>query len=87
MITKDLANALEKIGFTYTAEEKSVNGHCYALYGGYLISVFEQNGKKVAYLNSAKTRKMQLNVTIFPKPFQTRRRNIQSPIMSLPTTD
>ena len=51
MITKDLANALEKIGFTYTAEEKSVNGHCYALYGGYLISVFEQNGKKVAYFN------------------------------------
>ena len=51
MISKNLMKALEELGFTY-ADNKSVNkSHAYAIYGGYLVSVYEAAGKKIAYFN------------------------------------
>ena len=51
MITKNLTKALEEIGFTYVESSSSENSHAYAIYGGYLLSVYELSGKKVAYIN------------------------------------
>lgn len=51
MITKNLANALSDIGFTYADGEKSASAHCYAVYGGYLVSAYEDGGKKKAYFS------------------------------------
>lgn len=51
MITKNLTSALENIGFTYADNKDSSKSHAYALYGGYLITVYEISGKKVAYFN------------------------------------
>lgn len=51
MITKNLTSALENIGFTYVENKDSSKTHAYALYGGYLITVYEASGKKVAYFN------------------------------------
>lgn len=51
MITKNLTKALEDIGFTYVQGDAPDKSHVYAIYGGYLISIFEKNGNKVAYFN------------------------------------
>lgn len=51
MITKNLTSALENIGFTYSENKDSSNSHSYALYGGYLTTVYEASGKKIAYFN------------------------------------
>lgn len=51
MITKNLANALTEIGFTYAGGEKTASSHCYAVYGGYLVSAYEDGGKKKAYFS------------------------------------
>lgn len=51
MITKNLVKSLEEIGFTYVEGSSSEKSHAYAIYGGYLISVYENAGKKVAYFN------------------------------------
>lgn len=51
MITKNLAKAVEDIGFTYTEGSSSDKSHAYAVYGDYLVTVYEESGKKVAYFN------------------------------------
>lgn len=51
MITKNLANAVEDIGFTYVEGANSDKSHAYAVYGDYLVTVYEESGKKVAYFN------------------------------------
>jgi len=51
MITKNLIKAFEEIGFTYVEGSNSEKSHVYAIYGGYLVSVCEKNGNKVAYFN------------------------------------
>lgn len=51
MITKNLTKALEEIGFTYVEGSSSEKSHAYAVYGGYLVSVYEESGKKVVYIN------------------------------------
>lgn len=51
MITKNLTKALEEIGFTYVQGESADKSHVYAIYGGYLISVYESAGNKIAYIN------------------------------------
>lgn len=51
MITKNLIKTLEEIGFTYVDGSSSEKSHAYAIYGGYMVSVYESNGKKVAYFN------------------------------------
>lgn len=51
MITKNLTKALEEIGFTYSEGTSSERSHVYAIYGGYLVTVYELSGKKVAYFN------------------------------------
>ncbi|MBO5870495.1 MAG: hypothetical protein J6Q89_07085 [Clostridia bacterium] len=51
MITKNLIKSLEEIGFTYVEGATAEKGHAYAIYGGYLVSVYESAGNKVAYFN------------------------------------
>lgn len=51
MITKNLAKAVEGIGFTYVEGSSSEKSHAYAVYGDYLVTVYEESGKKVAYFN------------------------------------
>ena len=51
MITKNLIKSLEDIGFSYTEGTSSEKSHAYAVYGGYLVTVYETSGKKVAYFN------------------------------------
>lgn len=51
MITKSLSNALDELGFTYCEGESSDKSHSYAIYGGYLVSVYESAGKRTAYFN------------------------------------
>ena len=51
MITKNLMNALERLGFTYSDNKNQNKTHAYAIYGGYLVTVYESAGKKVAYFN------------------------------------
>lgn len=51
MITKNLTKALEEIGFTYVEGSSSEKSHAYAVYGGYLVSIYELSGKKVVYIN------------------------------------
>ena len=51
MITKNLLKALEEIDFTYIENKDNAKSHAYAIYGGYLVTVYEAAGKKVAYLN------------------------------------
>lgn len=51
MITKSLTKALEELGFIYAEYSNSDKNHVYALYGGYLVTVYESAGKKVAYFN------------------------------------
>lgn len=51
MITKNLTKALEEIGFTYFAGDAADKSHVYAVYGGYLVSIYEESGNKVAYFN------------------------------------
>lgn len=51
MITKNLSKALEEIGFTYSESKNSESNHAYAVYGGYLVSVYEKSGKKAVYIN------------------------------------
>ncbi len=51
MITKNLVKSLEEIGFTYSENSIAEKSHAYAVYGGYLVSVYEASGKKVAYFN------------------------------------
>ena len=51
MITKNLTKALEEIGFTYSESKNADNSNAYAVYGGYLVTVYEKAGKKIAYIN------------------------------------
>lgn len=51
MISKNLLSALEKSGFTYHDDKDSSKTHAYAVYGGYLTTVYETAGKKVVYFN------------------------------------
>lgn len=51
MITKNLTKSLEEIGFSYVEGTSSDKSHAYAVYGGYLVSVYEFGGKKVVYFN------------------------------------
>lgn len=51
MITKTLAKALEENGFTIEVSSTSDKSHAYAVYGGYLVSVYESSGKKIAFFN------------------------------------
>ncbi len=51
MITKNLTKALEEIGFTYNEGNSAEKSHAYAVYGGYLVSVYEKAGKKTAFIN------------------------------------
>lgn len=51
MITKNLTKALEEIGFTYYEGKSAENSHAYAVYGQYLVSVYEKAGKKTAFIN------------------------------------
>ncbi|MBR4123216.1 MAG: hypothetical protein IKT93_02215 [Clostridia bacterium] len=51
MITKNLAKAVEDIGFTYVEGSGSDKSHAYAIYGDYLVTVYEESGKKIAYFN------------------------------------
>lgn len=51
MITKNLTKTLEEIGFTYTDGGSTEKSHVYAIYGGYMVTVYEAGGKKVAYFN------------------------------------
>ncbi len=51
MISKNLANALEEIGFVFCQSAVSANSHSYAVYGDYLITVYELSGKKNLYIN------------------------------------
>ena len=51
MVTKKLVEALESIGFTYSDDAKHTNAHCYAVYGGYLVSVYEKGNNKIAFFS------------------------------------
>ncbi len=51
MITKSLLNALDELGFTYFEGSTAEKSHAYAIYGGYLVSVYESAGKRTAYFN------------------------------------
>ena len=51
MITKNLAKSVENIGFTYVESTTSEKSHAYAVYGDYLVTIYEESGKKVAYFN------------------------------------
>lgn len=51
MISKNLLLALEDLGFTLSADKTPNKTHAYAAYGGYFITVYEANGKKIAYFN------------------------------------
>ncbi|MBE6691756.1 MAG: hypothetical protein E7586_00280 [Ruminococcaceae bacterium] len=51
MISKNLISALEELNFTFSDNKNINKSHAYAIYGGYLITVYESAGKKVAYFN------------------------------------
>lgn len=51
MITKNLIKSLEEIGFTYSEGSAAEYNHAYAIYGGYMVSVYEQGNQKIAYIN------------------------------------
>lgn len=51
MITKNLTKTLEEIGFTYIDGGSTEKSHAYAIYGGYMVTIYETNGNKVAYFN------------------------------------
>ncbi len=51
MITKNLTKALEEIGFYYTDGKTSDKSHVYAIYNGYLVTVYEKGNKKIVYFN------------------------------------
>ena len=51
MITKNLLAVLEEKGFSFSKCTDSANDHAYAVYGGYLISIFEEGSRKIAYFN------------------------------------
>lgn len=51
MITKSLLKALDELGFTYSDSDSPEKSHAYAVYGGYLVSVYETAGKRTAYFN------------------------------------
>ena len=51
MITKNFIKALQDVGFTYSEDPKSAKSHCYAVYGGYLVSVYEEGSKKIAFFS------------------------------------
>lgn len=51
MITRNLIKALEEIGFTYVEGSSSDASHAYAVYGNYMVSAYEESGKKIAYFN------------------------------------
>ncbi len=51
MITKNLTKALEEIGFYYTEGKSSDKSHAYAVYNGYLTTIYEKSGKKIVYFN------------------------------------
>ncbi len=50
MITKTLSKALENIGFTYHNSNLQ-KSHAYALYDKYMVTVYEERGKKILYIN------------------------------------
>ena len=77
MITKNLTKALEEIGFTYNEGNSAEKSHAYAVYGGYLVSVYEKAGKKTAFIisNFPKTKKTILKNTKYPKHLQTSSEN------------
>ncbi len=51
MITKSLAKNLEENGFVYVEGASSDKSHAYAIYGGYLVTVYENSGKKILFIN------------------------------------
>ncbi len=51
MITKSLLKTLEEIGFTYSEASSPAKSHAYAIYGGYMVSIYEAAGKRTAYFN------------------------------------
>ncbi len=51
MITKNLLKALEDLGFEYHDNKSPEKTHAFAIYGDYLVSVYENAGKRVAYFN------------------------------------
>ena len=51
MITKYLLGALENIGFTSVFNDNKVCTHCYAIYGDYLISAYEEGNRKIAFFS------------------------------------
>ncbi len=51
MITKNLAKALEEIGFEYAETKTGDGSHVYAIYDGYLVTAYEKNSKKIVYFN------------------------------------
>lgn len=51
MITKSLAKALKEIGFTLSEGGTPDKSHAYAIYGGYMLTVYETAGKRTAYIN------------------------------------
>ncbi len=51
MISKNLMTALEELNFTFSSNKNSNKSHAYAIYGGYLVTVYESAGKKIAYFN------------------------------------
>lgn len=51
MISKNLMKALEELGFTFANNKTASKTHAYSIYGGYLVSVYEAAGKKIAYFN------------------------------------
>lgn len=51
MISNNLLDALEAAGFTYSENAASGKSHAYAIYGGYLTTVYESSGRINAYFN------------------------------------
>lgn len=51
MITKNLLKALEELGFEYRDNKSPDKIHAFAIYGDYLVSVYETAGKRTAYFN------------------------------------
>ena len=51
MITKNLLKALEELGFEYRDNKSPDKTHAFAIYGDYLVSVYETAGKRTAYFN------------------------------------
>ncbi len=51
MISNNLLDALESAGFTYTENAETGKSHAYAIYGGYLTTVYEASGKINVFFN------------------------------------